>query len=146
MAQTNFQNRIKGTYVFTGDVADKIMVGIDGLLCGVSEKCVGITDGAVDFSDDPIGEVIVSGDTYLTIGGSVTKGDAIISDAAGKGVSAAAVTVASTVGSGSTTASAVDATRPTVTSVVSGSIVPVINAYALESGTTGQVIKVRLLA
>ena len=125
--------------VATADVEAFRFVKLAGAKAGAGEKAIGISD--YQFLNGETGSVVALGTCLLTLGGTVTKGDKLKSDANGKGVVATNVAVA--VPAGATPVTSTGA-QPTLT--VSGGVLPeAVNAIALTDGVSGDVIEVFLI-
>ncbi|NLO90675.1 MAG: DUF2190 family protein [Elusimicrobia bacterium] len=120
------------------DLAAGRFVGFDGNLCGANAKALGVAE--VDTAAGEAAPVQHSGIGLVVCGGSVSKGAALASDANGKAVTAAAVTVS--VPSGETAVLSA-AAQPTL-GVAGGKLPQAVNGYALEDGEDGDRIQVRL--
>lgn len=127
--------------------------------CGANARAMGVSmDSAEAGEGIPIA---LNGIVQVEAGGSITAGDAVASDANGKAVSAsdfaaeaptvAAPTVALAAGDVPVTS---DAATPTITVTagtvtagdLSGGVLPqAVNGYALESASSGDLVRVRLV-
>lgn len=123
-----------------GDIPVHRFVGYDGLVCGAGEKSVGVTE--FEWKDGDIASIVRAGTALVELGANVTVlGSALKSDDLGKAAPAAALSVI--VPAGSTTVLS-DATQPSLD--IAGGVTPeLINAYAMETGSAGDVIKVNLV-
>ncbi|MBR6421943.1 DUF2190 family protein [bacterium] len=141
------------------DTASNLFIGLDGAVCGAGKAALGVSiDSAKAGEGLP---VAMNGILVVKAGGSITAGDAVVSDANGKAVSGTALTVAAPTVAAPTVALAAgavavtsDAATPTVNVTagevtageVSGGVLPqVVLGYALESASEGDLLKIRLV-
>ena len=133
MALTQQIDRID-TIIATGAITEKTFVGYDGDTCGANAKAVGVA--VYDASTGDAVSIAQEGRVIITAGGAVAVGDPVTSDASGKAVAAADVTV--TLNAGGST--------DNDTATVAGGVLPVaINGYARTAASTdGDLIELDL--
>lgn len=126
------------TITASADLAKNLFVGFDGNPCAANAKALGVVDVATGACDPA--PVMTSGIALVRLGGTVSKGAPLASDAAGKAVAASAA--AATVPSGSTAVLS-SAVQPEM-AMAGGYLPQAINGYALEDGASDDIIRVLL--
>lgn len=141
------------------DMVAGLFIGLDEAVCGAGKKALGVSlKPALAGEAFP---VAMDGVVPVIAGGSITAGDAIVSDANGKAVKATAVAVAAPTVAAPTVALAAgavavtsDAATPTVNvtagevtagDVSGGELPQAINGYALEDASEGDFVLVKLV-
>ncbi|MFH2032170.1 MAG: capsid cement protein [Bacteroidota bacterium] len=111
------------------NLTKNLFVGFDGALCSANVKPLGVI--AADTLSGEQMPVSVSGITLVFSGAAVALGAPVVSNAAGKAITATAVSVTIPVAATPVTS---DAAQPTL--VIAGSVLPqVIAGYAVDSAS-----------
>lgn len=133
-----YKSALTESIVAAADVVKNRFAGFDGNYCGADKKALGVFE--VDTKTGQMAPVIVYGIALIEAAGTFAAGDKLVSDANGKAVKATAVSVSVPV---DTTPVLSDAAQPTL--VVAGGVLPQeTNGDALDAGTAGAIVRVRL--
>ena len=130
----------KITFEASEDIPSRRFIGFEGALCGAGAKALGVSE--FEWNNGDIASALRAGTALVELGDDVSvAGTALVSDANGKAIAATDLTVE--VPSGAT---AVLSTAAQPTLQASGGALPqAVNAYAMESGSAGDIIKVSLV-
>lgn len=125
---------MEDTFRASGGVSPHRFVGYDGAHCGAGKKAAGASRYGAD--DTKLGNMVVIGTAVVEAGGAFSAGDPLTSDASGKAVLAADLSVELAAGSDSTD---VDGAH-----TFAGGVLPVaINGYAKQD-SSGDGVKVEI--
>ncbi|MFC7419348.1 capsid cement protein [Iodobacter arcticus] len=114
-------------------------IGFNGGLCAANAKALGVSDSDAD-SGQQAG-VMFSGIGLVEAAASIAQGASLVSDAAGKAITA--TVFSATVPAGGT---AVTSTSAGPAMTLAGSVLPQsINGYALDTGVAGDIIRVMVI-
>jgi hypothetical protein len=117
----------------------QIFVGFDGNVCAANAKALGVTE--IDTASGEMAGVIFNGIALVKAGAAVAAGAAVVSDSAGRAVTAAALTFSIPSGSTSVTSTSAQPALTKSGSVLSQSI----NGYALDAASAAdEIIRVLL--
>lgn len=121
------------------DVVKNRFAGLDGNYCGANARALGVFDA--DTKAGQQAPVMVLGIALVESGAAVTAGANVASDASGKAVAAAALSVSVPAGGTAVTSTAA---QPTLT-VAGGYLPQAVNGVALDAASgAGEFIRVRL--